>query len=179
MNRFTTLIGLFVAACADPVTPLLPNMNLDGFPATAVVTSNASRDIVEMTIEPHDARLGGQTVGPLWFRLDLTRASDCAGDCAAMALDGRTVNGNLVYGVLAYDVGPPLIPDGACLLTQEGDPLRLPRGTMSGTFTFQRLDRDGAELSISLVPTFGLGFPAPGVAHEVLVAPIDVTFIRP
>jgi hypothetical protein len=179
MKHSTPSLGFvaLVAACADP--PPLPNMNLDGLPAIAVLTPVGSRDFLEISIDPHGAKLGGETVGMLWFRLDLTRTPDCTSTCPVMTLDGATAHGSLVYGVLTYDVGQPLARDGACPLTQEGDPLQLPRGTIAGTFSFQRLDRSGTELSIMLLPTFGLGFPDPGVTHEVVVAPIDVTFVRP
>jgi hypothetical protein len=173
--RSITSIGLIslAGACVDPV--VLPNMNLDGLPAMATVTAAASRDFVEVTIDPHDAKLSGETVGPLWFRIDLTRTPDCTSACPTLALDGKTSTGNLVYGVLTYDVGPQPTPNDACPLTQEGDPLQLPRGVIAGTFTFDHIDREGAELSIDILPSFGLGFPLPNM-HRVLIAPVDVTF---
>lgn len=179
MTHSTTSLGLvaLVAACSD--TPTLPNMSLDGLPAMAALTPSGTRDLVEITIDPRDAKLGGESVGTLWFRLELSGTADCTSDCPTMPLDGELVKANLVYGVLTYDVGQPPTPDVGCPLTQEGDPLQVPRGTIRGALSFRRLDRSGMELSILLLPTFGPGFPYPGVTHEMLIAPIDVTFALP
>jgi len=175
------LLALLVA-CAEPALQL-PTMSLDNMVAMADVATAASRDFVEITIDPRGATLGGETVGRLWFRLDLTRTPDCMdGTCAdrRIVLDGQRATGHFVYGVLTYDIGEVssggAIPAGRCPFTQEGDPLQLPRGTVAGTVDFQRLDADGASLQIMLSPVFGPEFPAPNVAHLVDIAPIDVDF---
>jgi hypothetical protein len=59
---------------------------------------------------------------------------------------------------------------------QQGDPLHLLRGVTTGTLNLERLDASGTTLSIFLSPTFGLGFPDPGVEHMISISDLEVHF---